>query len=91
LKKEFNLTKVWDTNQVANYVYINYNDNIKISDKSPKEYYKEFLEIYWEEKIFNWFVENDIPLDFYDLDYVVFLEKRRLLMRDRIRKYFYSL
>lgn len=91
LKKEYNLTKVWDTNQVANYVYIHYNDNIKISDKSPNEYYQEFLGIYWEEKLKIWLIENDIPNNFYELDYNDFLEKRRMLIRDRIREYFYSL
>lgn len=91
LNKEFWLDKTSDTNQIANYVYLNYNDNIKISDKSPKQYYEEFLLIYWKEKVINWFIENDIPLNFYELNYNDFLEQRRLLMRNKIKEYFYSL
>jgi len=91
LKKEYNLTKVWDTNQVANYVYLNYNDNIKISDKSPAEYYADFIKIYWEEKVKSWLKENDIPENFWELDYEDFLKQRRILMSKRIKKYFYEL
>ncbi len=91
LKTEFWLTSRSDTNQLANYVYLNYNDNIKISDKSPKEYYEEFTEIYWKEKVDKWLISNEIPLNFYELGYEEFLKERRRLMRDAIREYFDNL
>lgn len=91
LKKEYWISEVWEINQVANYVYLNYNDNIKISDKSPKEYYEDFIKIYGVEKVRKGLYENDIPDNFYDLSYEDFLIQRRSLMVNRIKKYFYEL
>lgn len=91
LKSQLNITEVWDVNQVANYVYLNFQDNIKIGDLAPKQYYEQFIDIYWSEKVHSWLINNDIPLNFYELEYQDFLTQRRKLMIQSVRNYFLSL
>ena len=85
------ITDIKVTNQVANIVYLGYNDNIKISDKSPGEYYNEMVDKYGKAKVDKWLIDNDIPLKFYELTYDEFLVERRKLMVNSIRKYFESI
>ena len=41
-----NITNLRDTNQIANYAYVEYYDNIKISDRPPFEYISEYKTLY---------------------------------------------
>jgi flagellin-specific chaperone FliS len=91
LHKVYDLSRVSEVNQVANYVYLHYNDNIKISDLEPREYYRKMSEVYGEDKIQTGLKENDIPSNFYELSYDEFLDQRRKLMVSFIREYFNSL
>ena len=92
-------------NQIANYVYMQSEINIKIKDKAPNVYFGEVKKqcedgnlIYggidsMDELIDN-LNQNAIPLDIFDMDvnsYQEFLHKRRLLMADKIKKYYKSL
>lgn len=88
LSENFSITDIKDTNQVANFIYLWYNDNIKISDKSPKDYYEEMIQKYWKEKVNKWLTDNDIPLNFFELSYNDFLVERRKLMIKSIKNYF---
>lgn len=92
-------------NQIANYVYTQSEINIKIKDHAPKEYMSQVKEqcksgntIYGGIDSLNKLEENltrnCIPEDIYDMDYTnfeSFLEKRRHLMAQKIRKYYNSL
>ncbi len=84
-----------DYNQIANMVYIEYRDNINISDTSPQEYWPEMLNSLSEiDKIDieNNYVERyDLPKEFWKLDYNRFLGERRKLMAKSINKYFEAL
>ncbi|MCH8518835.1 DUF262 domain-containing protein [Candidatus Gracilibacteria bacterium] len=91
LKTNLAITDIGEVNQVANYVYLNFHDNIKIGDASPDIYYDQFLNIYGVEKVKKGLKDNEIPEDFYNLSYYEFLEQRRRLMITAIKKYFYSL
>lgn len=89
-------------NQVANYVYIQSENNIKISDKNPKEYFNEILRdvtagasrltsLDNEEDLYKNLSENAIPSSIFEMDvsnYEVFLEERRKLMSKKIKDYF---
>lgn len=92
-------------NQIANYVYMQSEINIQIRDKAPKVYFGELKKqckdnslIYGgidnvEELKYN-LVQNAIPLEVFDMDvdnYQEFLNKRRLLMADKIKRYYKSL
>lgn len=92
-------------NQIANYVYTQSEINIKIKDHAPKEYMAQVKEqcksgntIYGGidslKKLEENLARNCIPEDIYDMDYTSFesfLEKRRHLMAQKIRKYYNSL
>lgn len=92
-------------NQISNYVYTQSEINIKIKDHAPKEYMAQVKEqcksgntIYGGidslKKLEENLARNCIPEDIYDMDYTSFesfLEKRRHLMAQKIRKYYNSL
>ena len=74
-------------NQIANYVMVNKETNIKIGNKAPQAYLQKFDD---SEK--NYF-ENAIPeeLESMDIgDYNTFLSQRRKLMSNKIREYYES-
>lgn len=92
-------------NQIANYVYVQQEINIKIGKKSPKEYFgiiKEQIQdggfrygaITTLEELKNNFVMNCIPesiMEMEFLDYDEFLQQRRLLMAESMKRYYFSL
>lgn len=92
-------------NQVANYAYTQSEINIKIKDRAPKEYLAEVVSqcedlepVYGRinsiEDLKKNFEENCIPLEIFDMDvenYDEFLEKRRILMAQKIKSYYHSL
>ena len=86
------ITDKTDFNQQANYIYIEYPDNIKISDQSPAEYWPLMLnsvgEFDREEISRNYTKYYDLPHEFWNMDYFEFLEARRKLMAKSIRNYF---
>ena len=68
-----------DTNQIANFAYVEYVDNIKVSDQAPAEYLpplkptdKKLLD-----KMYYW---HALPQSWEMMEYQHFLEKRRELM-----------
>ena len=87
------LTSVKDTNQVANFVYLEYKDNIKISDKKPADYWKDILANCYikDSEMSKMFQMQAIPENFYELEYPDFLKKRRILMVKAIQNYFRKL
>ncbi len=94
-----------DYNQIANFVYLQQEVNVKISNKAPKEYFNEVLQqcngshmqyggITSEQQLFANLEKNAIPEDIFDMDishYEEFLKKRRMLMAKKIEKYYKSL
>ena len=94
-----------DYNQIANYVYIQSEINIRISDTAPCKYMEKMLRqvageglayggIMSEEDLKKNLAENCVPEEFVKMDiwdYAVFLEKRRTLMAQYIRDYYKSL
>ncbi len=93
-------------NQVANYVYVQTEINQGISDKAPNEYFAYVLNsqcngeptkyggINCKQTLKKNMIENCIPegLELMtDADYNNFCVKRRLLMAENIKNYYYSL
>ena len=92
-------------NQIANYVFIKQEINIKISDQAPNVYMKEVFEqcetgkplyggIVDIKVLKNNLSQNCVPEEFKDMDindYQAFLVKRRELMAQLIKKYYDSL
>lgn len=92
-------------NQIANYVYTQSEINIKIRDAAPNEYMQDVLEqidnnkaniggIVTMEDLKETFKENCIPNEFINFtidNYKEFLQKRRILMSQKIKEYYFNL
>jgi hypothetical protein len=94
-----------DYNQIANYVYMQSEINIKIGSKSPKDYFVELLKqcngaklkygsIDKLEMLEKNLKENCIPKSIFEMDfnnYEQFLNERRKLISMKIRDYYFDL
>lgn len=92
-------------NQIANYVMLQTEINIQVSNKAPKEYMGEVIDqcdgkidayglISSREDLYKNLQENAIPSEVVNLtveNYEEFLAKRRIMMAEKIREYYYSL
>ena len=87
-KKEFKLTLI---NQISNLTYIEYLDNIKISDSDPKIYYAQIKQKYYAGKetvLVDLLDKHGIPRNFYELDYRGFLIERRRNIAEIIKRHY---
>lgn len=80
-----------DRNQVANFTYLDYNTNIDISDDSPAEYVDRYRQKLGDEEYKKSCAENALPVDFEKMSYPNFLEQRRKLMADIVKKAYQKL
>ncbi|MBK8623989.1 MAG: DUF262 domain-containing protein [Saprospiraceae bacterium] len=92
-------------NQIANYVYMQSEINIKVGNKAPKDYFKILLEqmetgtlslsgIHHFDALQDNLKANCIPSEIIDMDvehYQDFLYKRRLLMAEKLKEYYFGL
>ena len=92
-------------NQIANYVYMQSEINIRIGDKPPNIYFRELREQCKEgtlqyggisdpQALRENLLMNSVPEDIFSMDisdYEDFLMKRRLLMSNKIKEYYFSL
>lgn len=92
-------------NQVANYVYVQQEVNIKVGDKAPDKYIQEVFEQCDTKKAKYGVItdmadfetnlaDNCLPLELeaYELDnYEAFLQARRERMAEKIRRYYFAL
>lgn len=75
-----------DRNQLANFTYLDYATNIEISDKAPVDYVSGYREKLGEEGYKKACEQNALPENFETMQYSEFLEKRRQLMAQVVRK-----
>ena len=73
--------KQTNINQVANFCYLEYPINIKISDKAPGDYFPKLLDQCIEKDLYY----HAIPERFWEMDYDSFLEARRRLIAEVIK------
>lgn len=85
-----NITDLRDTNQIANFALVEWDDNIGISDYPPETYYPKYASRYSPtelEKVMYW---HALPTGWEKMEYFNFLEKRReliaLVIRDGFNK-----
>ncbi|MDR2232441.1 MAG: DUF262 domain-containing protein [Tannerella sp.] len=95
----------WKYNQIANYVYMQSEINIKVGNKPPEEYFKLIFNqiqssntllsgISSGTELFDNLKQNCVPPEIIDMkidEYQHFLSLRRKLMAEKIRHYYYSL
>ena len=91
-------------NQIANYVYMQSEINIKVGNKSPKDYFeliqnqiqygKLLTGINTKEELEQNLKSNCVPLEIMNMtenDYMSFLSQRRILMANKMKEYYFSL
>lgn len=92
-------------NQIANYVYMQSEINIKVGNKPPKDYFevitKQMLEqkqqvsgLTTEQQLLDNLKMNSVPLEIMQMsidDYNDFLTLRRKLMATKIKEYYFEL
>ena len=69
-----------DTNQIANYAYLEWTDNVKISDQTPAEYLPQLKHRFGAAELARMYQCHALPEDWELMEYRVFLEKRREMM-----------
>lgn len=93
--KKIGITEKRDFNQQANLIYIEYFDNIKISDQAPSEYWEMMREESENrgrlDLLDDYTNRFELPNEFWNMDYFDFLKMRRELMAKAIRRYFEKL
>ncbi len=80
---EYNDSKI---NQMANYAYIDWKDNMEILDEAPSVYYPVVCENRSTEEIYKMEEENALPHGWEKMAYEDFLIVRRKLMAAKIKK-----
>ncbi len=75
-------------NQVANLAFIEWPDNIRISDQAPAEYMKEMRKRCGDKDLEVMFDFHALPKGWEEMNYSEFLARRRELMADVIRRGF---
>lgn len=80
-----------DRNQLANFAYLDYVTNIDISDKAPAEYVNTYRQKLGDDGYQKACEQNALPKQFENMVYPEFLEKRRQLMAQIVRKAYIEL
>lgn len=80
-----------DRNQLANFTYLDYVTNIDISDKAPADYVNSYRQKLGDDGYKKTCEQNALPENFENMEYPVFLEKRRQLMAQVVRKAYMEL
>lgn len=75
----------------ANFVCLDYSNNIDISDDPPSDYVPGFRKQLGEDAYAESCKQNALPLNFEEMEYEDFLEKRRRLMADLVKEAFETL
>jgi hypothetical protein len=80
------ITETRDTNQIANYTYVEWLDNLNISDQSPAEYVPYLKERFPPDQWARMYRFHALPDNWEHMEYREFLQRRRDLMAQIIRE-----
>lgn len=85
--EKIGITDDRDRNQIANFAYIEWGDNMVIGDHSPAEYFRPIFERKTDEKdIADVMKYNALPKNWYNMNYNDFLTERRKMMANVIKE-----
>ena len=74
-----------DINQIANYAYVEWSDNVRISDQAPEEYMPPLKERHTAAELAQMYNYHALPNGWESMDYSDFLARRRELIAGKIR------
>ncbi|MCB9619808.1 MAG: DUF262 domain-containing protein [Sandaracinus sp.] len=80
-----------DVNQIANYAFVEWPDNLAISDTAPSEYFGEYMERHSKAEQAKMRFWHALPKEWESMPFDRFLEARRRLMADVVRAGFEKL
>ena len=83
--KKIGYASTRDTNQIANYALLEWQDNVKISDQAPEEYVHKVEQNFNKEELKKMHHLHALPENWYLMEYKEFLFKRRELIALIIR------
>ncbi len=83
---KLNITETRETNQIANYAYVEWADNMAIADQAPSNYLPQLKERFSESELATMYHSHALPVNWEHMEYSVFLEKRRELMAQIIHE-----
>ncbi|MDR9756291.1 MAG: DUF262 domain-containing protein [Thermoanaerobacterales bacterium] len=78
--KKLGITGQRETNQIANYAYVEWSDNIKISDQPPADYLPKMKERFSHQELVKMYHWHALPENWEQMNYREFLEQRRQLI-----------
>jgi hypothetical protein len=85
------ITGTRETNQIANYAYVEWADNLKISDQAPVNYLPQLKTRFSEAELADMYHWHALPENWEQMEYQAFLEKRREMMAHIIREGYQTL
>ena len=83
--KNFGITAVRETNQIANFTLVEWRDNISISDSAPSEYFEKYIDELGQDFMDKMSYWHALPVDWTSMTYEEFLIERRKLMSKLIK------
>lgn len=83
--KKLNIEGVRETNQIANYALVEWDDNIAISDIAPNAYWPKYAARFSTSELETMMRWHALPPNWWTLDYPDFLRARRPLIARMIR------
>ena len=83
--KKLKIDGVRETNQIANYALVEWDDNIAISDIAPKNYWPQYAARFSSPELAEMMRWHALPANWWEMDYPKFLRARRPLIAHVIR------
>lgn len=86
--KSKGITAPRDTNQIANFALVEWDDNVAISSSAPEEYWPVYSQRFSDAELAQMCYWHALPVNWHQMDYRDFLEARRKLIAKVIKKGF---
>lgn len=83
--KKLEIEGVRETNQIANYALVEWDDNIAISEIPPKDYWPRYASRFSSSELETMMRWHALPADWWEMNYAEFLRARRPLIAHVIR------
>jgi len=80
-----------ETNQIANYAYVEWTDNMNISDQAPVDYLPQLKERFNDTELARMYRCHALPENWEQMEYYAFMEKRREMMAQIIHEGYQTL
>ena len=84
--KDKGITGTRDTNQIANFALVEWDDNIAISGDSPEDYWPVYSSRFSDTELAKMCHWHALPVNWHSMEYREFLEARRRLMAKVIKE-----